>query len=215
MKNVRNWYMLLDQQGLVAADSGPGQADGALTGDVAWCPYYYPPGTQLGYKGVTVGASQDRIISAAAAGFNNAEGSIEMLVRPSWNYTDGANHHFWFTYGGNNRQFSLRKALDGLTYYIADNYNLGSFTYQWQADTVYHLVLNWPSSQLYIDKVLAKTFSPKSLGIGSSTLYIGDHTSLASQAFAGNIYYFISRDLPLDAAEITTFYNFFKPLYIP
>lgn len=215
MRLIRNWYQLLERSGLAASDSGPGQAVGTLTANVTWAPFYHPPGTIYDYKGVVIGASESRIVSAAAGGFNSTEGSIEMLVKPTWTYTDGLTHFFWDTSGGNNQRFRLLKSADNITYLQTQTTARGSFTYPWAAGTVYHVVLNWGTNQLYINGVLAYTFTAGDLGTGASTLYIGDRYTLANCALSGNIYYFIARDVPLTAAEIAVFKAFFLKQYIP
>jgi hypothetical protein len=77
------------------------------------------------------------------------------------------------------------------------------------------VVLNWGTNTLYINGNLVKTYTPATLGVGASTLYIGDHYSSTNQAFNGTIYYFVSRDVVLTATEIATFKAFFENLYIP
>jgi hypothetical protein len=303
MRNIRNWYKLLEGSGLVANDSGPGAAQGALSANVTWLPFYSPPFSDLqltgtlspdasgtytlkyiynsqptfalsttwflwwdpadqtwyiseirgtvgargwynestqtlgtyepygtatgtaqltcGYtfpydqKGVIIAASQSRITSAAAAGFPSAAGSIEMLCRPSWNYNDGIGHFFWDTYGGSNRRFFLYKYTDNTTLLWTDNTSRGSFTFAWAAGTLYHIVLNWGTNQLYVNGVLVKDYTDGTLGLGSSTLYIGDQYTGSNYSFNGMIYYFIARDVALTLAEITAFNAFFQNLYIP
>jgi hypothetical protein len=303
MRNIRYWYKLLDRSGVVANDSGPGAANGTLSGDVSWLPFFgppysvldvsgtlspdatgdylytaindtkpyyrlsssyvlwygssdsywlisptlgtpgsdywnnadssplgtfYPAGSNTGnplvtglysapfdYKGVVVGSSVSRITSAAAAGFPTDAGSIEMLVRPYWNNADGIKHYLWDTYGGNNRQFILLKDTDNKTYLYTNTTSHGSFTFAWTAHTLYHVVLNWGTNTLYINKVLVKTYTAGGLGTGANTLYIADAKSGINSSFNGIIYYFIARDVALTLAEITEFYNFFTPLYIP
>lgn len=213
MRLIRNWYPLLEQSGLTAIDMGPGSKYGTLSANVTRCPYYYPPGILYCYKGVTVAASVSRIVSAAAAGFNAAEGSIEMLVKPSWNYNDGIRHMFWDTYEGNNTPFRLFKNTDNLTYLQSNVITRGTINFTWAANTLYHIVLNWGANQLYINKVLEKTFDAGGLGAGAANLYIGDHYTSANSAFSGNIYYFIVRDVPLTQEEINLFYSFFVNQY--
>jgi len=215
MRFIRNWYQLLEGSGLAASDSGPGQAAGTLSSDVTWAPFYHPPGTIYTYKGVVIGASQSRIVSAAAAGFTPLAGSIEMLIKPTWNYTDGATHIFWNTGGGAGKYFRLLKFSDGLTYLSTNSLTRGSFSYPWAAGTIYHVVLNWGTNELWINGVLANDYTDGTLGAGASTLYIGDSASLANASFSGDIYYFIVRDVALTAAEIATFKAFFENQYIP
>jgi hypothetical protein len=215
MKQIQNWYQLLEGTGLAAADSGPGQAVGTLTANVTWCPYYYPPGIPYGFKGVTIGPTLSHISSAAAAGFHWTEGSIEMLVKPSWNNNDGIAHFLWTTTGGAGKIFRLQKYTDAQTYLTTDSLARGGFSYPWTAGTVYHVVLNWGTNQLYINGVLVKDYTDGNLGGGASTLYIGDHQSSPNCAFSGDIYYFIVRDVPLTAAEIAAFRAFFEKQYIP
>lgn len=215
MKHIRNWYQLLEGSGLAASDSGPGQAAGTLSADVTWCPFYHPPGTTYGYKGVVIGPSQSRIVSAAAAGFNWEQGSIEMLVRPRWNNADNTRHNFWQTSGGANKVFQLFKYTDNYLYLTVNSISQGTVLYAFVAETYYHIVLNWPTNELYINGVLAKDYSNANLGSGSSTLYIGDTAATANTAFNGDIFYFIVRDVPLTAAEIATFKAFFLKQYIP
>jgi hypothetical protein len=74
--------------------------------------------------------------------------------------------------------------------------------------------LNWGANQLYINNVLVKTFSAADLGLGASTLYIGDRYSISDDSFSGDILYFIVRDVALTLAEITEFNAFFQHLYI-
>jgi hypothetical protein len=173
-----------------------------------------PTRTAYSYKGVTVGASASHIISAAATGFPADAGSAEMLVSPTWNYNDGIAHYFFSTYGGNNRVFALYKKSDNDTRLTVDSTYIGTFTYQWAANSLYHVVVNWGTNQLYINNVLVKTFTARSLGTGASTLYIGNYYTGASVAFSGTIYYFIIRDVALTLAEITAFNAFFQNLYI-
>ena len=213
MRQIRNWYQLLEGSGLLARDMGPGLESGTLSANVTWCPYYYPPGVPYSYKGVTIAASKSRIVSAAAAGFNPAEGSIEMLVKPTWNYNDGIPHQFWDTYGGANARFILRKVAGGNTELLTNTTSRGTFVYAWAANTLYHVVLNWGTNELYVNKSLVHTFTAGGLGPGATTLYIGDHASYANYAFSGNIYYFITRDVPLTQTEINEFYNFFVNQY--
>jgi hypothetical protein len=303
MRNIRNWYKLLEGTGLVANDSGPGLAHGTLTANVTWLPFYSPPfstinvtgtlspdatgdytlagiynskpywkrttayhiwwddpngcwvisvllGTpgsaywnndtgnviatydpvdaatgqastacdySLPYdqKGVIITNSLSNISSAAALAFPQTAGSIEMLVRPYWNNADSLKHTLWSTAGGNAKQFILLKDSDNKTYLYTQTTSRGSFTYAWTAHQLYHVVLNWGTNTLYINKVLAKTYNAGDLGTGASTLYIGDYVTTANFAFNGIIYYFIARDVALTLAEITEFYNFFTPLYIP
>jgi hypothetical protein len=214
MRQIRNWYPLLEGTGLNARDMGPGNKPGTLTANVTWCPYYYPPGIPYDYKGVIIGASESRIVSGAAASFNATEGSIEMLVKPSWNNADGVAHVFWDTYGGNNKRFCLFKQSDNFTWLWMNASLYGPFSSSWVANTLYHIVFNWGANQLYINKVLSHTFNPNTLGLGATDLYIGDRYTLANYGFSGNIYYFIVRDVPLTLAEITTFYDFFVNQYI-
>jgi hypothetical protein len=213
MRLIRSWYPLLEGTGLSAHDMGPGNAPGTLSADVTWCPYYYPPGIPYGYKGVVIGASNSRILSAAAAGFNSAQGSIEMLVKPSWNNADGLRHTFWFIYGGNNKKFHLYKKADSTTELFTNDTSRGTFTYAFVAGTLYHIVLNWPANELYINKVLVKTFTAGNLGLGAANLLIGDYYAWAGSSFSGNIYYFIVRNVPLTQAEINDFYTFFVNQY--
>jgi hypothetical protein len=195
-----------------AYDDPAFQPQGTATGVATITSDYTIPYDQ---KGVIIASSVSRITSAAAAAFPAASGSIEMLVRPTWNYTDGASHFLWDTWGGSNRRFLLYKASTNVTYLYTDNTNRGSFTFAWSAHTLYHIVLNWGTNQLYINNVLVNTFTAGGLGSGASTLYIGDHYTSANNSFAGMIYYFIARDLPLTTAEIATFNAFFQKLYIP
>lgn len=215
MKHIRNWYQLLEGSGLAASDSGPGQAAGTLSADVTWCPFYHPPGTIYDYKGVVIGPSQSRIVSAAAAGFNWTEGSIEMLVKPTWVYSDASTRLFWDTAGGVNKQFRLIKLPTTNTALVTNSIVRGQFIYPWAPGTVYHVVLNWGTNQLYINGVLAYTFTAGNLGGGASTLYIGDRASTPDISFYGTIYYFIARDVPLTPAEIATFKAMFLKQYIP
>jgi hypothetical protein len=214
MRQIRNWYPFLEQSGLIAGDFGPGKADGTLTANVTHCQYYYPLGVPYGYKGLTFAASVSRVVSAAAANFPADAGSIEMLVRPTWNRNDGIGHYFWDTYGGNNRSFRLYKHTDDSTYLYTDLTYRGEFVYSFVAGTLYHIVLNWGTNELYINKVLVKNFSDGGLGNGASTLYIGDRNAYSNVSFSGNIYFFIARDVALTLAEITAFYNFWYNLYI-
>lgn len=156
-----------------------------------------------------------KITTPAAAGFPAAAGSIEMLVRPFWNNADGVRHCLWYTGGGAGGIFALLKHTDNLTYLYTNGSSRGSFSFPWTAYQLYHLVLNWGANTLYINDVLVKTFTPATLGVGASTLYIGDHASSSNQAFNGIIYYFISRNVALTAVEIHSFRSFFENLYIP
>jgi hypothetical protein len=215
MRLIRNWYPLLEGSGLAAYDLGPGQAVGTLTASITWAPFYHPPGTPYGYKGVIIATSYSVIYSAAAAGFNGVSGSIEMLVKPSWDYTDGATHFLWNTYGGAGKYFRLLKFLDGQTYLSTNSLSRGSFTYPWAAGTVYHVVLNWGTNQLFINGVLAYDYSDGTLGSGAATFCIGDAATLPNSSFSGTIYYCIVRDVALTLAEIATFKAFFLKQYIP
>jgi len=183
--------------------SGGAAGNGTLTGD-----------TLEEHKGVTIAASVSRIVTPAAAGFPAAAGSIEMLVRPSWNYNDGIAHYLWDTYQGSNRRFLLAKGAANTTYLYTDNTYRGAVTFQWAANTLYHVVLNWGTNTLYVNNVLVKTFDAAGLGLGAANLYIGDTCSGANSAFSGIIYYFIARDVAMTPAEITTFKAFFENLYI-
>jgi len=215
MQQIKTWYKLLEGAGVVANDSGPAGAPGALTANVTWLPFYHPPGVPYGFKGVTIAASLSNISSAAAAGFNSATGSIEMLCRPTWNNADGLNHYFWDTSGGPNRRFLLWKHSSNLTYLFTDSILRGSFTYPWTAGALYHIVLSWPTNVLYVNKSIAFDFADGTLGLGAANLFIGDNgLGSASTAFAGDILYFIARDLPLTPAQVTYFYNFFIKQYI-
>jgi len=214
MQKIRNLYLLLEQSGLTAIDRGPGAAHGTLSANVSHLVYENPPGTVQGYKGVIIAASLSRIVSTAAAGFNTTEGSIEMLVKPSWNYDDGICHFFFDTYEGANKRFSLFKWTDGTTRVRVQDTDCGNFTYTWAANTTYHVVVNWGANQLYINKVLEHTFTPMSLGAGAANLYIGDYHNQVNYAFNGNIYYFITRDVPLSLDEIVEYYNFFTNQYV-
>lgn len=51
MKNIRNWYQLLEGTGLVAIDAGPGLAHGVLSANVTWCPFYSPPRSIINVAG--------------------------------------------------------------------------------------------------------------------------------------------------------------------
>jgi len=303
MRDIRNWYELLEGSALVANDSGPAKAHGTLTANVTWLPFYSPPLSDLqcsgtlspdptgtftlagiynsqpyflnsakafrlwyhptagfwyisillgtlgaayweGYayddpafqplgtatgaatmtphhtmpydlKGVTILSSASRISTPAAAGFPAAAGSIEMLVRPSWNNVDGASHFFWDTWGGSNRRFLFYKSSGNVTYLYTDNTSRGYFTFPWVAHQLYHVVLNWGTNTLYINGSLANNFTDGGLGLGASTLYIADHYTSANNSFSGFIYYFIARDLALTPDEIATFNAFFQKLYIP
>ncbi|MBE3101472.1 MAG: hypothetical protein IMZ47_04285 [Firmicutes bacterium] len=157
-------------------------------------------------NGLSFGANQSRIVTPAAAGFNSDSGSIEMLVRPAWNYDDGLYHFLWDTYGGNNCSFYIQKHPANYTSLFTDSTLRQNFTFHWAAGTVYHVVLNWGTNQLYINGVLEKTYEAGGLGNGSSTLYIGDRHASANYAFSGNIYYFIVRDVPLKQVEINQLY---------
>jgi hypothetical protein len=194
-KNIRNFYPLLEGSGLNTFDMGPGLKKGLLTANVSWLT-----------KGVTIAASVSRIVSAAAAEFNLVEGSIEMLVMPSWNYNDGKEHGFFDTYGGNNRRLVMWKDPNNTTVLYTDSTARGSFTFNWVAGTTYHIVLNYGTNKLYIDSVLVKTFTAGTLGTGATNLYIGDEFSGSNIAWAGNIYYFIVRDVPLTQTEINNQY---------
>src|SRR3972149_4252207 len=214
MRDIRNWYKLLEGNGLVADDSGPGAAQGSLTANVTWAPYYFPPGTPYDHKGVVIAASASQIVSGAALGFPASAGSIEMLVKPSWSFNDGATHFLWHTFSGNNRRFQLQKYFDGYTYLMTDGTSRGSFQYAWAAGIFYHVVLNWGTNELWINGTLVNTYTAGGLGNGSSTLYIGDHSSLANAAFSGPIYYFIARLVALTPASPATFKAFFENQYV-
>jgi hypothetical protein len=213
MRLVRNWYPLLEGTGLTAKDMGPANKPGTLSANVTWCPYYGPGGLQLGYKGVIIAASQSRIVSAAAAGFNAAEGSIEMLVKPSWSYDDGLGHYFWDTYGGANKRFYFRKTTANLTNLVTNGVSRGDLDFHWVVGNIYHIVLNWPANELYVCGSLVKDYDDGDLGDGAADLYIGDRYTTANQAFNGNIYYFIVRDVPLTQDEVNYFYEFFLNQY--
>lgn len=301
MRNIRNWYQLLEQSGLSAVDTGPGAANGTLTANVLRHPYIftYPSGltlsgtlspdatglytpsgiynqqiylynaagyylwydmiddlwtisTALGsftpgywtggsspiisgqyspsgytgigtlegqslrsYKGLEIDSSISRITSSAAAGMNVATGSVELLFIPAWSNADGQAHYFWDTYGGSNQRFLLAKLTDGTTILYTGNVSRGSFTYAWTAGYLYHIVLNWPANTLYINGLLAKTFSTGTLGTPASTLYIGDRYTTAANSLYGTLYCFLVRDLPLTLLEILYFKNFFTKLYYP
>jgi hypothetical protein len=215
MRLIRNWYQLLEGSGLVASDSGPGQAVGTLTTNITWAPFYHPPGTLYCYKGVVIGTSYSVITSAAAAGFNGTEGSVEMLVKPSWNHTDGAVHYLWNTYGGAGKYFRLFKYTDNRTYLTTNSLTRGGFEFPWVAGTVYHVVLNWGTNQLFINGVLANDFSDGTLGAGATTFCIGDAATISNSSFSGTIYYCIVRDVPLTLAEIAIFRAMFLKQYIP
>jgi hypothetical protein len=194
-KNIRNFYPFLEGAGLHAFDMGPTLKKGLLTANVTWLA-----------KGVTIAAAASRIASAAMGGFNLVEGSIEMLVKPSWNNADNAYHFLWDSYGGSNRRFLLVKTSANLTEVYTDDTSRGSFTFAWTAGTTYHIVLNYGTNALYINKVLVKTYSAGTLGLGASTLYIGDCYAAGTYAFKGDIYYFIARDTPLTQAQIDAQY---------
>jgi hypothetical protein len=213
MRQIRNWYPLLEGTGLTAKDMGPANKPGTLSANVTWCPYEYPPGTPYGYKGVIIAASQSRIVSAAAAGFNAAEGSIEMLVKPGWSYDDGIGHYFWDTYGGANKRFYFRKTTANLTNLVTNGVSRGDLDFHWIVGGIYHIVLNWPANELYVCGSLVKDYDDGDLGDGAADLYIGDRYTTANQAFKGNIYYFIVRDVPLTQAEVNYFYEFFINQY--
>lgn len=51
MRFIRNWYKLLDRAGVTANDSGPGAANGTLSGDVSWYPFFGPPYSPLTVSG--------------------------------------------------------------------------------------------------------------------------------------------------------------------
>lgn len=51
MRLIRNWYKLLDRAGVTANDSGPGEANGTLSGDASWYPFYGPPYSLLHVSG--------------------------------------------------------------------------------------------------------------------------------------------------------------------
>jgi hypothetical protein len=303
MREIRNWYKLLEGAGLVANDSGPAVAQGALSADVTWAPYYSAPKTILyvtgtlspdvtgtypfggfyngqpyfersagwfiwrhigdaawvlseslgvygadgwlnestgpdesyiaygaatgiaygtldepipyDYKGVIIGASESRIVSAAAAGFPAAAGSIEMLIRPTWNNADGLTHTFFDTYGGNNKVFSLVKGSDNLTKLTTNSTARGTTTFAWTAHETYHVVVNWGVNELWINGTLAHDFTDGGLGTGATTLYIGDRHTTANNAISASVYYFIARDVALTASEIATFKAFFEDQYLP
>lgn len=195
-----------------ASPIGTFTPQGTATGTATITGNYSAP---FDYKGVVIGPSASHITSLAATGFPTAAGSIEMLVRPYWNNADSLNHVHWYTGQGSARVFGLMKSSDNLTYLITDNTVRGTFTFAWTAHQLYHVVVNWGTNQLYINKVLVKTFTAGGLGLGATTLAIGDVLSGTNYAFNGIIYYFIARDVALTLAEITTFYNFFTNLYIP
>lgn len=301
MRQIRNWYKLLEGTGLVAYDSGPGLANGTLAANVTWCPYYPPAlgdlllsgtlspnasgyfhlvggheyqpyyhnpagfflwwdssdsywyisilfadkgsawfyrdntdplgdyapgGTATGtgtistvshtdHKGVTLALAPAGISSAAAGGLNPATGSFEMLIRPTWHYTDALIHYFWDTYGGSNTRFRLYKDTDGTTILFVNSTYKGAFTFPWATYTLYHIVFNWPAGTFYVNNVLVKTFSTGTLGTPATNLFIGSFYSSSFYPMSGTIYYFITRDVPLTAAEIAQFKAFFQNQYIP
>lgn len=73
MRFIRNWYQLLEGSGLVANDSGPGAAHGALAANVTWCPFYSPPFSTLTVTGT---------LSPDATGTYQLSGSYNS--RPYW-----------------------------------------------------------------------------------------------------------------------------------
>jgi hypothetical protein len=157
--------------------------------------------------GISFGASSSRIASPAAAKFNAAEGSIEMLVRPAWSYDDGNVHYFWNASTTSIRRFLLRKNANNTTELFTNNTSKGTFTFAWASNTLYHIVLNWGTNELYINKVLKHTFTAGGLGILPLTLYIGDHNILTDVAFNGIIYYFRAWNRALTDAKIAWLYR--------
>ncbi len=187
-------WLMNENGGNKVFDLSNNRNTGSLT-NVTWTP-----------GGVTIAASVSRIVSAAS-GFNASEGSIEMLVKPTWNYNDGIPHQFWDTYGGANARFILRKVAGGNTELLTNTTSRGTFVYAWAANTLYHVVLNWGTNELYVNKSLVHTFTAGGLGPRATTLYIGDHASYANYAFSGNIYYFCVRNRALSATEIAWLYR--------
>lgn len=223
VKGFYLWWSFVDQEWDISPTLGS-QSPSFWYNDVSFLGSFLPQAPYTGYglltgivyeskKGVQFPSTLSRIVSSAAAGFPPAAGSIEMLVRPSWNWNDGLNHVFWDTYGGSNRRFLFWKAATNLTGLSTDNISRGTFSFAWTSDTLYHVVLNYGVNRLYINKSLAYDFSDGGLGLGSSTLYIGDRYSDPLYSFNGLVYYFLARDVALSLAEISVFYDFFVNQY--
>jgi hypothetical protein len=187
-------WLMNENGGNKVFDLSDNRNTGSLT-NVTWTP-----------GGVAIAASVSRIVSAAS-GFNASEGSIEMLVKPAWSYDDGLAHYFWQATITAFRKFTLRKNANNTTELFTNNTSRGTFTFAWAANTLYHVVLNWGTNTLYINKVLEYTFTAGGLGTLPPTLYIGDAYAGANLAFSGNIYYFCVRNRALSATEIAWLYR--------
>lgn len=128
-------------------------------------------------------------------------GTVECYVRPKWNYDDGLEHHLFYTLGGNGKLFSLFKHNNNDTYLYTNTTYRGNFTYQWQANKSYHIVLVWGTNQLYINGAYVKNYSDGGLGAGADDLYVASR-AYTSYCWNGYIEWFRIYNRALSLSEM-------------
>jgi hypothetical protein len=147
--------------------------------------------------------------------FNQSAGTVEIWLRPNWDYDDGSNHYFWDTYGGNNKRFLLYKASDGDTDIYTGGTLRGSHRYEYEAGQWYQVVLVWGANLLYINGNLVNNYTDGDLGTGADDLYIGSRYS-SSSALDGYVELFRVWNRALSESEIKSLYRDpYQMFYVP
>ena len=206
---VGAWDMSLGQTGNKVFDLSGNGNHGVFSGDdVSWGAGKYGPT-------VLIGSSQDNILcSGAAKLFNPTEGTIELFVKPNWNYDDGVHHFLFSTLGGNGKLFSLYKRTDSTTRLTTDSTVRGNVTFdEWATGQYYHVFLVWGINKLYINNILVYDYTDGGLGDGADNLRIGDHpTPNTNQAWNGDIEWVRVWNHALSPSEIALLYQLRKRL---
>ena len=94
MRLIRNWYQLLEGSGLVANDSGPGVAQGTLTANVSWLPFYSPPYSNPQFSGTL---SPDATGTFALAGIYSSSPYFFNSAKSYFLWTDYATGVWYVT----------------------------------------------------------------------------------------------------------------------
>jgi hypothetical protein len=158
-------------------------------------------------QAVAIGTSESRVTSPVGAVLATNAGTICMWVKPNWAYAGADQHYFWDTYGGNNARFIFFKNNVGVTDLRTATTARGTAAIAWPQSVWTHVTVVWGDNLCYTNGVLANNFTDGGLGLGASTLYIGDRYTTASLAFDGAIDDVLIFNRALTQSEITQLYN--------
>ena len=190
------WLMNEGSGNIVQDLSGNGNT-GTFVNTPTWVAGKYGQAIELS-SGTT-----DRI-EVSTSRFNLSAGAIECRFRCGLNYDDGLTHDLFDT--SVNNDLLIWKHSNNTTYLYTDGTHRGNAVYPWASGVDYHVVLNWPSNELWINGVLAINGVDAAIATLDPTFIYGNHDS-ATFAWTGQHHYLRIYNRELNASERAQLYR--------